>query len=210
MENYKDIDTVVFDLGGVVIDLDRDRAVSRLEELGLASAGALLDLYCQSGPFLDLETGKITAAEFFDLLRSECHDDTTDVMIQDAFNAFLICLPPERLHTLHSLRRAGYRLLALSNTNPVMYNSWIAHQFRQEGMSINDYFDGIVTSFQEGCCKPDPQIFRILIDRYSLTPGHTLYLDDGEANCRAAAACGLNAWHVTPDRPMTLLNSLCK
>ena len=91
-----------------------------------------------------------------------------------------------------------------------MYNSWIAHQFRQEGMSINDYFDGIVTSFQEGCCKPDPQIFRILIDRYSLNPGHTLYLDDGEANCRAAAACGLNAWHVTPDRPMTLLNSLCK
>ena len=39
MENYKDIDTVVFDLGGVVIDLDRDRAVSRLEELGLASVG---------------------------------------------------------------------------------------------------------------------------------------------------------------------------
>lgn len=208
MENLSGIRNIVFDLGGVLIDLDRDRAVRELEALGLLTAGKLLDLYRQAGPFLELETGRITAGAFYDMLRSECDAGTTDVQIQEAFNSFLEDLPIQRLHTLRRLKAAGFRVLALSNTNPVMYNSRIAEFFRQEGLSINDYFDGIVTSFQEGCCKPDPKIFHILINRYSLIPSQTLYLDDGEANCRAAEKAGLHTLHVTPERPMTLLNDL--
>ncbi|MCM1291400.1 MAG: HAD family phosphatase [Prevotella sp.] len=206
MLNKHGIESVVFDLGGVVINLNRDAAVHRLEELGLTTAGKYLDLYCQSGPFLDLETGKITAAQFYDLIRNEINNDVTDLQIQQAFNAFLTDLPVERLHTISKLREAGYKVLALSNTNPVMYHSWIANAFAQEGKRINDYFDGVLASFEEGCCKPDPKIFHTLISRYRLNPANTLYLDDGPANCRAAAQTGLQTMHVTADKPMTLLN----
>ncbi|MBO4965678.1 MAG: HAD family phosphatase [Muribaculaceae bacterium] len=195
----KNIQNIVLDLGGVVIDLCRDRSVARLKEIGLSEAGEMLDLYRQRGPFLALETGACTASEFFDQVRPLCRPGTSDTDIQNAFNAFLVDLPTERLKAIRALRSAGYRVLALSNTNPVMYHSWIDRHFRAEGLAINDYFDGIVASFQEGCCKPDKRIFEILLRRYDLCPEETLFLDDGQANCEAAARLGIKTWHVTPE-----------
>lgn len=201
MEWLKGIRNIVFDLGGVVIDLNRLRAVEELEKLGLREVGELLGQYVQKPPFLDLETGKMTAGEFFDNLRARClasnpESEISDTALTDAFNAFLIRIPEERLRRLRELRMAGFSVFALSNTNPVMYNSWIASQFRQEGGTINDYFDGIVTSFQEMVCKPDHAIFQTLLRRYGLPGSQTLMLDDSEANCRAAAECGMHALRV--------------
>lgn len=191
----------MFDLGGVVINLRRERCIEALENLGYRDAGRELDQYVQAGPFLALETGKITAAEFFMTIREKCRPGTTDLDIQNAFNAFLLDLPEERLSALLSLRKR-YQVLALSNTNPVMYNSWIADAFSSQGKRIDDYFHGVVKSFAEGVCKPDPRIFEILIERYSLDPQRTLYLDDSPANCLAAEALGLRTEHVTDDNSM--------
>ncbi len=189
------IENVIFDLGGVVIDLDRDRAVRALETLGLKEADEMLGLYRQKEPFLGLETGQVTAGEFFDLLREKC-PGATDAMLATAFNEFLVDIPVARLEMLRRMRMAGYRIFVLSNTNPVMFNSWIAARFRQEGGSINDYFDGIVTSFAELTCKPDPEIFTTVLRRYGLDPARTLMLDDSDANCRAAASTGMHALRV--------------
>lgn len=199
----ENIDAVVLDLGGVVIDLKRDNAVAALKELGLKEADEMLDTYRQTGPFLALETGRLTAGEFFDLIREMIGDPkVTDTQMQTAFNRFLIDIPAERLEAIRALRARGYRVFALSNTNPVMYHSWIAGRFRQEGLQINDYFDGIVTSFEEGACKPDPVIFNRLLNRYSLDGSRTLFLDDGPANVEAARACGIRAEHVSPEHSM--------
>ncbi|MDE6559373.1 MAG: HAD family phosphatase [Muribaculaceae bacterium] len=191
----QNIENIIFDLGGVVIDLDRDRAVAALTKLGLKEADEMLGLYRQEEPFLGLETGRVTAGEFFDLLREKC-PGATDTLLTDAFNQFLVRIPVERLEMLRRLRMAGYRIFVLSNTNPVMYNSWIANAFRAEGGSINDYFDGIVASFQELTCKPDPAIFSTVARRYGLNPAATLMLDDSDANCRSAAGVGMHALRV--------------
>lgn len=202
------IQNIIFDLGGVIIDLDRERCVNAFEKLGLRNAGEALGLYVQKDPFLGLEKGTVTAAGFFDTMRPLC-GGASDRVITDAFNAFLVDLPTARLQRLRELRMAGYRVFALSNTNPVMYNSWIANAFRQEGGTINDYFDGVVASFQELTCKPDPLIFEILLRRYGLNPAQTLMLDDSDANCRAAASCGIHALRVglTPDDDMLAITS---
>ncbi|MDE7159747.1 MAG: HAD family phosphatase [Muribaculaceae bacterium] len=189
------IENIIFDLGGVVIDLDRDKAVSALQELGLKEADEMLGLYRQEEPFLGLETGRMSAGEFFDLLREKC-PGATDMMLTSAFNEFLRGIPDARLEMLRRMRMAGYRIFVLSNTNPVMYNSWIAEAFRKEGGSVNDYFDGIVVSFQELTCKPDPVIFTTVMRRYGLDPARTLMLDDSDANCRAAASTGMHALRV--------------
>ena len=136
-----DIKNIIFDLGGVVIDLDRLSAVAAYRELGYTGAAEALGEYGQKWPFLPLEEGKFTAAEFFDTLRPMCRPGVSDIQIQD-------------------------------------------------------YFDGIVTSFEEGMCKPEPELFRIVTRRYGLEPGNTIMLDDSEANCGGARAAGLHAVRI--------------
>lgn len=209
-----EIKAVVFDLGGVVIDLQRQAAVDALSELGVPGVDKLLGEYEQNGPFRDLETGRLTAAAFFDYLRSLAKGNGSaapeDIALQTAFNAFLVGLPVERLHRIQEVRQAGYAAYVLSNTNPVMFNSWIAEAFAQDGLRINDYFDGVVTSFQEGMCKPDPALFKRVLTRYGLTPASTLMLDDSAANCEAARSVGMQALQIgaTPDTDMLHATSL--
>ncbi len=188
---------IVFDLGGVVLDLNRDKCVAELEKLGLVNAASLLDLYCQQGDFLALERGEITAAQFFDHLRAmSINKAVSDAELERAVNSFIVALPPERLRAIRRLRELGKRTYVLSNTNAIMFHSVIDRFFRQEGLAIQDYFDGIVVSFAERACKPDDKIFQNLLRRYSLCGAETLFLDDSQANCRAARKNGIDAAFV--------------
>lgn len=196
------IKNVVLDLGGVVIDLAKERCVEAFKALGYADIQAMLDLYVQSGPFFELETGRMSAAAFYDLMRPQCPGAQSDLDIQEAFNRFLVALPVERLKAIREARGAGLKIFALSNTNPVMYNTWIDGAFRQEGLAIGDYFHGIVASFQEKCCKPEARIFDILLRRYGLRAAETIFMDDSPANCRAAGACGLQTVCISPGDSM--------
>lgn len=199
MEIMSKIKNIIFDLGGVVIDLQRRMAVDALDRLGIKDASALLGEYEQKGPFLMLEKGDISSSELYDILLPHCAEGTTCSDIRDAFEEFLREIPVERLRMLDSLKDKGYRMYVLSNTNPIMYNHWIDNAFRNDGKSINDYFHGIVTSFQERMCKPDPALFKKVIDRYDLNPDETIMLDDSEANVKAARSVGLNAIRIMPE-----------
>lgn len=195
----KKVNNIIFDLGGVVIDLERRMAVDALDRLGISDSSALLGEYEQKGPFLLLEKGEISSSELFDMLLPRCRKGTSCNDIRDAFEEFLRQIPVERLRMLDKLRQKGYKLYVLSNTNPIMYNHWIDNAFRQDGKSINDYFDGIVTSFQERMCKPDPKLFERVVSRYGLDPASTLMLDDSEANVESARSIGLQARRVMPE-----------
>ena len=84
------IKNLLFDLGGVIIDIDRNRCVEALEKLGVADADRLLGKYVQSGIFADLESGNISAAEFRDALRRHAGNTAlTDSDIDTAFQKFL-------------------------------------------------------------------------------------------------------------------------
>lgn len=207
------IKNIIFDLGGVMIDLQRIKAVEALDRLGLKDSSALLGEYEQKGPFLMLETGEISSSEIYDMLLPQCKEGTTCSDIRDAFEEFLRDLPVERLKMIDRLRDKGFKLYVLSNTNPVMYNHWIDNAFRKDGKSMNDYFDGIVTSFQERMCKPNPDLFQRVIDRYGLKPEETIMLDDSEANVKAARSVGLDATRILPegkDSFMDVCESLLK
>lgn len=190
-------DNIVFDLGGVVINIDRDRCVRNLEALGLDNAARLLDLYKQSGDFLSLEEGKMSAGQFFDILRNSSSRQVTDAELEEAICSFIVDLPLSRLKAIRELRKTK-KVYVLSNTNPIMYPTIINRLFRQEGLTINDYFDGILLSYVEKVCKPSPKIFATLLRRYNLEGTRTLFLDDSEANCHASRECGINAACVPP------------
>lgn len=200
-------DNIVFDLGGVIVDINPQACIDELNKIGLHDAAKIIDPYKQEGAFLDLEEGRITAAEFYDIMRAMCDDKNISIKeLEDAFCSFIPSLPIERLIALRELRKTK-KIYALSNTNAILFNSVIDRLFRQEGLAINDYFDGIVTSFADQACKPSPKIFETLIRRYNLDGSRSLFLDDSQANCDASIACGMDAMLVPPGVEfMDLLN----
>lgn len=198
------IKNVIFDLGGVIIDIKRDSAVEALTELGITESDKLLGEYEQKGVFLLLEEGQISDAEMYDTLLPLCTPGTTCTGIQNAFEKFLIGIPVERLRIIDRLRDAGFKTYVLSNTNPIFFDNWIAEAFRADGKSINDYFDGIVTSFQEQVCKPNPLIMKRLLQRYSLNPEETVFLDDSVVNCKMGESEGVRSITITPEGPSSL------
>lgn len=186
------IKNLLFDLGGVIIGADRDACVSALTRLGMRDAEQMIGLYVQTSAFGSLESGEISAEEFRDEMR--CHFDrpVTDAQIDSALDAFISGLPVYRLESLRQLH-SHYRLYVLSNTNPILFNGRIAELFKGEGLTINDYFDGITTSYEAGACKPSRKIFDYAVTSMGIDPAETMFFDDGQVNVDAAISFGFNA-----------------
>lgn len=192
------IKNLLFDLGGVIMDLDRDRCVRAFKKLGMENPDEFLGLYGQQGDFLALESGEIDADEFHRRIRPLFGGkDVTDSQIDEAFNEFLVGIPVERLKALRDLRK-DYRVLLLSNTNPIMVESKIAECFRAEGMEMADYFDGIFTSYEAKCCKPGREIFDYASRLGDMKPEETLFFDDSQSNVDAARSYGYKSVLVCP------------
>ena len=196
------VKNLLFDLGGVIMDIDRNRAVKALEAIGLTNADSMLGEYGQKGAFLALEKGEIDAAEFRRQLRPHFDRPVTDEEIDTAFTQFLIGIPLSRLKALRELRRR-YKVYMLSNTNPIMFEGFIADQFRQEGLDMSAYFDGVVTSYEAKCYKPDKEIFDYACEHCDIRPEETLFFDDSQSNVNAARALGFHAAHVAPGKEFT-------
>lgn len=191
------ITNLLFDLGGVIIDLNRMRCVEAYNKLGLTIANEMLGEYVQSGPFLPLEEGKLTNEQFREEIRKHISQEVTDEQIDFAFNQFLVGLPVQRLRNLQKLREK-YNIYLLSNTNAIMWDSKIKELFTQDGLKREDYFDGIITSFEAKCVKPCEDIFKLTIEKFGIDPKETLFFDDGLKNIEAAAKLGFQTHHILP------------
>lgn len=192
------IKNLLFDLGGVIMDLDRDRCVRAFNALGMKDADDFLGVYGQKGDFLALERGEIDAAEFRRRIRPLFNHAVTDKEIDTAFDKFLLGIPVHRLKALRELREAGYGVYLLSNTNPIMMEGFIANEFRKEGLEMSDYFDGAVCSYKAKCYKPEAAIFDYTCRTCGIRPEETLFFDDSAANVDAARALGFYAETVPP------------
>ncbi len=186
------IKNLLFDLGGVIIGADRDACVSALTRLGMRDAEQMIGLYVQTSAFGSLESGEISAEEFRDEMRRHFDRPVTDAQIDSALDAFISGLPVHRLESLRRLH-SRYRLYVLSNTNPILFNGRIAELFKGEGLTINDYFDGITTSYEAGACKPSRKIFDYAVTSMGIDPAETMFFDDGQVNVDAAISFGFNA-----------------
>lgn len=191
------IKNLLFDLGGVIMDIRRLNCVASFERLGMKDADSFLGEYSQKGPFLQLEEGLINETQFRDAVREYIDGEVTDEQIDKAFCDFLVGIPAYRLEQLRQLKKQ-YGIYMLSNTNPIMWHSRIAEEFRQEGMEREDYFDGIVTSFEARSIKPDAKIFHTVVEKLGIKPEETLFLDDSQKNLDAASALGFHTLLVTP------------
>lgn len=186
------IKTIIFDLGGVVITLSPDQAVSRFEQLGLDDARQQMDSYTQTGIFGDLESGRIDAETFRRLLSQKVGHPVTMAQCNYAWQGYAGEVPRRNLDNLVRLRREGYRLVLLSNTNPCMMEWVDSQRFDGRGHSIRYYFDALYLSYEMKVMKPDEAFFLRVLEHEQVLPHECLFIDDGPRNVEAAASIGMN------------------
>lgn len=191
------ITNLLFDLGGVIMDIDKNRCIEAYRELGMAEPARFFGEFSQQGPFMALEEGTITTDDFHAQLRPLLPEGTTDAEIDRAFCRFLIGIPEHRLRSLEKWRK-HYGIYLLSNTNRIMWQATIASEFEKDGKSREAYFDGMVTSFEAKALKPDRRIFEYAVEHLGIRPEETLFLDDSAANLDAAAKLGFHTALVAP------------
>lgn len=191
------VKNLLFDLGGVIMDIKRDNCVRAFESLGMTNANDLLGEYAQKGAFLALEEGVISPEQFRSEIRNSIPGEVTDKEIDEAFCKFLLGIPTHRLNALDDLRKR-YKIYLLSNTNPIMVNSDIKRYFHVCGKDMEDYFDGMVLSYEAKSIKPDRRIFEYAVTHLGIKPKETLFLDDSQKNLDVAALLGFNVALVAP------------
>ncbi len=193
----KEIKNLIFDFGGVLIDLDRGRCVEHFARLGLERAEEMLGLYTKQDFFQQYEKGLIGSDAFRDEIRAKSGCPLTDAEIDDAWNSFLVGIPSYKLDTLLELRR-HYRVCLLSNTNEIHWLWSCDNAFRYKGLGANDYFERIYLSYQMRMAKPDAGIFRRVLADAGMRAEETLLIDDSAENCRSAALLGLSTYTPKP------------
>ena len=188
------IRNIIFDLGGVSITLDQPQAIRRFTALGLADADQRLDAYTQGGIFGDLERGTITAEDFRRELSLLVGREVSYDECCHAWLGYCRELPQRNLNALVRLRREGYRLLLLSNTNPYMMSWVMSSDFDGQGHSLEHYMDACYCSYQMGVMKPDKDIFTRVLEAEQILPSETLFVDDGLRNIATASQMGIRTF----------------
>lgn len=201
------VKVIIFDFGGVLINLNRQAAVDKLVALGVHNADDLLNNYVQSGLFLDLESGKITPEQFRNQLRANYRlQHITDEQIDEAFLAFLLDVPEHKLQLLRQLKSSArnevgglVRIVMLSNTNAIHFPYCIKKHFEYGGYKMSDYFDALYLSYEMKASKPDDEIFLKLLEAEKVNAEECFFLDDGPRNIEAAHRLGFQTHLVKLD-----------
>lgn len=189
---------VIFDLGGVLVDLDLAGCQRAFRELGMPQIARIIDACHPAAMIGDLERGAVSFHAACDEMRriSE-RPDIGDDRIAAAYGAFLAGVPVARMRMIEELRRRGVRTYVLSNNNPISME-FIRRMFTADGRTMDDYFDGIYLSYEMQCLKPSERIFRKMIDDSGIIPAESLFIDDSERNLAAARALGFGVYCPAP------------
>lgn len=188
---------LIFDLGGVIIDLSVERTIRSICDLSGAKPDQVQHAYRTHTEFYAYERGEITDAEFRQALQRIFSFSAPDEQIDSAWNAMLVHLPVAKLQLLDRLKKE-FSVAVLSNTNNIHLSFVNQSMLPQTGTfsSLNDYFHVHYYSHLVGKRKPEAQIFTQVLDENNYVPEQTLFLDDNKENIEAAAALGIKTFLV--------------
>ncbi len=191
----KPIKHIIFDLGNVIIHIDPDLTIKRFKELGVSDFDVMYTLMKQSEIFDKLDTGKTSLSEFRNAIRHHAHVHLTDEQIDDAWCAMLLDFPEENITLLHKLRKEGYQLYLLSNTNQIHIDFYLEKLRKEKGSPLlPELFDRTFYSHEIGYRKPHREAFEYVLQIEKIKPAETLFIDDLEHNVIGARKTGMQAY----------------
>jgi 2-haloacid dehalogenase len=191
-----DVSAIVFDLGGVLIDWD-PRHLYRSMFDDADEMEAFLGSVCTMDWHYQHDLGR-PMTETLPELAAQWPQHRTKIMAWAREDEMIAGAIQPAVEILEDLHDRSIPCFALTN--------WPEDSFTsvRDRFSFLAWFDGIVVSGAEGIAKPDPAIFRLLLERYQLDPASTLFIDDTPANVAAARAIGMRAHRFTNGATLAL------
>lgn len=198
----KGIKHIIFDLGGVILNINYQLTYTAFGELGVKDFTSLYNQFKGSALFDDLETGKVGRADFLGEMKKHMPEGVTDEQIIAAWNAMLLDFPLRRLQILQQLRQ-HYGLYLLSNTNEIHLEAFNKILQESRGIpSLAAFFDKAYYSHLIGLRKPEKEAYQFVLDENGLDPKETLFIDDTLPNIEGAKLVGLETIHLLPPKTM--------
>jgi len=202
LNNLEKIENIIFDLGGVIIDVDPQKTIEKLE--GLNKSGKSLVSRIENAEFLyKFERGEISNQEFFQTINDLLEIEKNHSLIRDAWNSMLLDIPQKRIEKLYQLRET-FSIFLLSNTNSVhllKLKSILDHTLGFN--AFEKIFESTFYSHLIGKRKPDLECFHHVINEKNLIPYKTLFVDDSLVNVEGTIKAGLKSVQLVPGVDIT-------
>ncbi len=202
--SVKSIRNIIFDLGGVILNIDPQLTINAFRSLGWNNFYDENDQSLSKELFYSLEQGSSSPEVFRDNVRKRTNLQRDDTEIDAAWAAMILNIPADRVRYLEALKK-DYRLFLLSNTNEIHRIKFHEIFEAEFGYSFYDLFEHNFYSHEMGMRKPNPQIYLQALREADLVPEETLFVDDMKENTEAAKTLGMQVLHI---KPGTLLEKL--
>lgn len=194
------IKNIIFDLGGVIINLDTNKTIQEFNKLSTKQFETIYTQLKQSPIFDKFDKGEITETDFFNEIQKALEVDIPIEKLLFAWNAMLLDFPKHRLQLLEKLK-SNYRLFLLSNTNETHVTEFENILFEQHGyQNLESFFETVYYSCRIGKRKPNSDIFNFVLNKHNLNPEETLFIDDSPQHIEGALKTGIKAEFLAKDR----------
>ena len=195
-----EIKNIIFDLGGVILNLDYSKTADEFKKIGILHFKDLYSQKKQTLLFDDFEKGKIQPGEFISSLNDSENLKIKEIDFINAWNAMLLEISTEKLEFIYRLKK-DYKIFLLSNTNEIHINKFESN-LKKNNMLDQFYkcFDKIYYSSRMGKRKPDENCFNQVLEENGLLAENTLFIDDSTQHILGAKEVGLNSFHLEKNK----------
>lgn len=193
----RQIDTLIFDYGGVLVNIDDGQVVRALKNLGISGFKQLWYARTIKRLMHQFIDGLVPEDDTLKEMLKLCRKGTTKDDILEVLDKLCGNLPLDRMRALVKLRKK-YKIYLLSNINGFLWNKSV-RQIRELGLEPGDCFDGFYLSYEIGIAKPNRRIYDFVKAKTGLIPENTLYFDDRKDNYEAGCKLGFNSVLVHTD-----------
>ncbi|PKP22401.1 MAG: hypothetical protein CVU05_03990 [Bacteroidetes bacterium HGW-Bacteroidetes-21] len=197
MVELQGVKNLIFDFGGVILDIDFGLTAKAFERLGVSNTESLIKRAMHLDFFGQFERGKISPYEFRSEMCDLADKQLSHQEFDDAWNEMLLDIPEERVRILENLRKK-YRLFLLSNTNKIHYANYYNRVQHLGYPFVDDLFEKAWFSFNIGLAKPGREIFDFILKEKSLNPSECLFVDDMPENIAGAELAGIKGLCIQP------------
>lgn len=202
------VNTIIFDLGGVLLDLDMHQCFERVEALGvdmnklskattednLGVGASICEGMSASGILHLYQIGKISTEDFIRTIQEMSKEGTTYKQVLDAWNSCLLTIPEYKLEFINELQDEGYHIFLLSNTNDAHWHYIMENCFPKP---VENYFEKTFLSQEMGMAKPNTEIFKNVLNQIQVPASECLFIDDTRVNCEVAQTLGIHCYNTS-------------
>ena len=197
MEMLNGIRNIIFDLGGVLLNIAPKKTIEAFGKLGMEQLVGDKGLSYDHDIFYLMEQGKITPEEFRNGVRQLLPKEVSDDEIDAAWTAMLLDFPTIRVELVKDLRK-DFKIYLFSNTNAIHVEKFHAIFRDQHGFEVSTLFEKDFYSNEIGYRKPSAESYQEIIRLSGINPAESLFIDDSFQNVDAAIASGLKGFWLEP------------